>query len=520
MDDRRDEEAERDGASTLRNVAVATASTETVGRYGSANAEYVKGYTGVDQQTGQVLHKGLKKIATHTVNPDYADQNLKQQAGFAAEVAATSSKNAQNIIDGNESRVVRTDDMPQEFGNNNTVYDHAVVDADGNVISGTGSQMKFVNDYKSLMNKIAKGKGGGTNDLSRYQGVPLDLPSEQVAAAKQYCDEQAEKLLKQAAKLDELGNTELSAQKRQEAANFLQLKDKIRDSGMTSDQALFYREHPELATAMDIAKTSHGAGIQGAKIGAVVGGAVSLMSNIIAVHRDDKDLTAALVDTAIGTGKAAAVGYGTAFFGSAVKGVMQQSASSTARALSQTSLPTMAVTICLELASAITLYARGEIDGTEFLELIGEKGSGMLAGGMGAMLGQIAIPIPVVGGLIGGMVGYTLSSMLYRDTLLAFKEAKQARQELRRVEAACREAREVMDAQRIHFEKVFSEWLAAGKAELRTCMARMDLAIEQDLMDEFAASANALAACMGKTLQFATRAEFDTFMDGDETLVL
>lgn len=55
-------------------------------RFGSANAEYVKGYRGVDNVTGQRLAKGLVDIAKHKVNddPHYATQNIKQQAGFSA----------------------------------------------------------------------------------------------------------------------------------------------------------------------------------------------------------------------------------------------------------------------------------------------------------------------------------------------------------------------------------------------------------------------------------------------------
>ena len=39
------------------------AASETVSRFGSANAEYIKGFTGVDNETGQRLAKGLADIA-------------------------------------------------------------------------------------------------------------------------------------------------------------------------------------------------------------------------------------------------------------------------------------------------------------------------------------------------------------------------------------------------------------------------------------------------------------------------
>ena len=305
---------------------------------------------------------------------------------------------------------------------------------------------------------------------------------------------------------------------RKEAANYDKIATNIHDSGITTKQALFYRNHPTLATAKDIAFTSHKAGIDGAKCCAVIGGAISSVTNIIALCQDNKDLGEALKDIAIDTGKAAAVGYGTAFAGSAIKGLMQQSPSNATRALSKTGLPTMVVSITLEMGSAINRYAKGEIDGVQFLEEIGEKGSGMLASGLSATLGQIAIPIPVVGGLIGGMVGYTLNSMMYQNSLVAFKEAKLARKEYLRTKAMCEEARNQMEFYRIQFSLALDRYLVEARTELFDSLQVMDMAALSGEPDAFASAANAFAARMGNTLQFSTQIEFDGFMSADEPL--
>lgn len=77
----------------------------------------------------------------------------------------------------------------------------------------------------------------------------------------------------------------------------------------------------------------------------------------------------------------------------------------------------------------MTRYFNGEIDGVECLETLGEQGTGMIASSMFAVIGQTVIPIPVVGGLIGGMVGYALSSATYGVLVGSLKEAKLAREE-------------------------------------------------------------------------------------------
>jgi len=94
-------------------TATALANDEVVKRFGSASAEYFKGYRGVDNETGQQFAKGLADVAKFKVNPDYAQQNIKQQAGFSAEIATTSRDNAEAIINGSPIRTSRSDDLAQ-----------------------------------------------------------------------------------------------------------------------------------------------------------------------------------------------------------------------------------------------------------------------------------------------------------------------------------------------------------------------------------------------------------------------
>jgi hypothetical protein len=85
---------DRDDTETTQNIAqtgIALSTAEAVCRHGSATAELIKGYNGIDNETGQRF-KGLSDISRHKVstNPVEAAKNIKQQAGFSAEVAATS----------------------------------------------------------------------------------------------------------------------------------------------------------------------------------------------------------------------------------------------------------------------------------------------------------------------------------------------------------------------------------------------------------------------------------------------
>ena len=70
----------------VKRIIITGANTEIIQRYGSAVKEHIVLYSGVDNENGKQLVKSLKSINRQKVNPEYRKQNLKQQAGFSAEV--------------------------------------------------------------------------------------------------------------------------------------------------------------------------------------------------------------------------------------------------------------------------------------------------------------------------------------------------------------------------------------------------------------------------------------------------
>ena len=82
----------------ISKVAIEGAATETVQLYGTAGKEHLVAYSGIDNENDTELAKGLKQIAESNVNPNYKIQNIKQQAGFAAEVKYTARQNAEKTI--------------------------------------------------------------------------------------------------------------------------------------------------------------------------------------------------------------------------------------------------------------------------------------------------------------------------------------------------------------------------------------------------------------------------------------
>lgn len=494
-------------------TGVALSTDEIVNRFGSANAEYIKGYTGIDNETGQKFAKGLADIAKHKTHPDYAEANIKQQAGYSAEVATTSKDNAEAIISGSKVRTMRSDDLP-EYGKNHNVVDRVQI-LDGKIIEGSQTQMKFVGNRDQLLESIAREDG----KFARYRGTKLELPTEQFKGAEQHCRDKAQQLRFNAEQAEQNSKPDIAAKLRREADNYEQLAQDVRDCGMTTEQAIFYRTHPKIATALDIAQTSHRAGVEASKYGAAIGGCISLLQNLSAFARSEKGLEEAVTDLAADTAKAAALGYGSAFAGAAIKGGMQQSGKQTLRTLAGTSAPALAVNVCLSLSGSVKRYVTGEITEAQLLVEVGEKGAGMLSSAMMAALGQLAIPVPVVGAAIGGMIGYTLSSLFYQSALDAALGAELSRQQLERVRAIQSAARARIAEEQAALDAFTRQEIPQLRQETQQLFALVNFA-DSCSADALAAAVNQYAGLLGKQLQFKTLRDFNAFMDSDETLKL
>ncbi|HDR1806018.1 hypothetical protein [Pasteurella multocida] len=499
----------------FKNYMISAGAQEIVTRYGNAGAEFLKGLRGIDYETGIKFDRSLLTVSNYKINPDYVENNIKQQAGYSAEIAAVSKRNAESIISSDHSIHLRSEDY-LAYGKNHNIVDLIEITEDGSLVT---AQMKFVSRPDELLDKIAKGSGGGKNDLSRYlKAHYLDLPTEQVEVAKQHCEKQIHKLQKQILVLEKQGKTDIVEKYKEQIDNYKKLKEKIRDSHITSEEAKRYRLDPKWETTKDILSVSHRAGIEGAKLGAAIGGGISLISNIIATKSGNKAFSDALLDSAKDTLTSAGVGYATAFTGSVVKGLMQQSSNTIIRNLSKTGLPATIVSSCLATGKSIRLYALGEIDETELLREFGSVINSSLSTATFSMLGQIAIPIPVLGGLIGGIVGYTLTNSFYQNFLDSLNEVSRSEERYQSIAIRCQATRIIMLEYQHYLDSLFQEKL--NNLHQETITLFKSLTDPNIHIDTFTMNINQFAEFLGKELLFKDIGEFNTFMQSDKPLII
>lgn len=499
----------------LLNAAIVGGTYQTTQKYGDAVKQHFVAYSGRDNETGINLVKSLKDIAEGKINPDYEFQNISQQSGFAAEVKEVARSNAEAIINDDSTRKIRTDDLGRI---NDQLYDTLTIDKNGNIIDGTGEQIKFLGSSKDDPKGLGNAKRAfdklSSKEFKKYldNDAKIVVPPEQYQGILQEADAEINKLSSQLDRLKNSEKTEEFTKIENRIKDLKKLKENLKKASLTTEEAREARLSPKLSTAKDVLKLSHRAGLDAAQTASLIGGSVSIVKNITAVFKNEKNTGEAVRDVALDTGRAGALGYGTGFAGSIIKGAMQNSESTYIRALSKTNIAGTTVNIAITSTRILTNYFNGKIDGVQCLEMLGQEGVGMVASAMFATIGQIAIPIPVVGGLIGGMIGYALSSASYGLLLNALKEKEMAHKERMYIESVCAEHIKMIREYRLEIEKIINQYLSNKLEVFNEAFTGIKNALEIGDIDLFIENTNRITENFGGKPAFSTIDEFDKIM--------
>ncbi|MGL2905268.1 DUF456 domain-containing protein [Helicobacter pylori] len=443
--------------SNITDATIMGSTSEESALYASANREHLS-----------VLDK-LEEISKRKINPNYINQNINQQAGYSAEIKEQTHVNAHNILAGKRERIVQYDDLFSQqkaqvkklFPNyatpskNHELVDYISVDEKGNVIPNTAMQSKFVGKngeecFKKLLSK----------DYEKYfeNGAKMKIARNHYGDFQRAVNTRIKSLESYIAKQKGLGNFQKVTSLEEKLQKCKTIKAHTRPASVTKAEAIEARLNPNLSTAKDVTRVSHQAGMNAARTGALIGGGVSLVTNVYECIANGKDPEKAIKHTAIATLKGGALSYVSAFASSSLGGWMQSSANKIIQSLGKGSVPAIIVGACVANATILGRYFSGKIDKTELLKQLGKANATLVSSGAMAVAGQALIPIPVVGALIGGFVGAMLSETFFNAFLKAREEAKLARQRRIEIEKECREIIKHLEAYQNQFKEVFEKY--------------------------------------------------------------
>ncbi len=518
-------------SSNWKDSIAGMAQAEHVQRHGEAASQMIQANKGVRYHaSGMDLgHKGrsLQKISEYKLNEHMREQNIRQQAGFSAELVEEARRNQRNILEGNKVRVRTTDGIGQT---NHQQYDFVDVDENGSVIPGSGIQMKFLGVDKSgkytIIEKIVKDP-----NYEKYDTI-IKIPKDQYDGAVAYAKKQAQELHQQAEVLRSQGNLVKSEELEAKAEKYLDSVNKIQKSELTLDEARNARLQPNAFTAKEVLGSSIDAGLQAMTVAAFLSGTISLAQNMMAVISGEKDFACAVTDTLKTTAGAGASAMFVGAAGTALKASMHASKTQFIRCLGNSSAPTVVATSMLQLSKGLMKFAKGEITSEELFAELGEKSICSLAAGLGSGLGgvagsELAAGIggsmrafgSIAGGVAGGMVTYTLCSALYHNISNVLKEEKIVQERRKYLEAVCDSAVQKMDQCRVWLDEYRVQNLRKNQFVSRDFFARVDAAVAANNFDEICSGFQRLGQAYGYQMQFQDYQEFDQFMR-DEHAVL
>lgn len=265
----------------------------------------------------------------------------------------------------------------------------------------------------------------------------------------------------------------------------------------------------------------HQSGMKGGVFGATFGGGVSIVINGTSYVNGDIDLGKALVNTSIDAAKGFAGGYTVTAMS---KGMVHTSSlvfgETFAKALTKSNAPIAMAAGVISASKSLVKYAKGDIEGEELLSEISHTAITSTSAFYYGALGQVAIPIPVVGAIIGAGVGYFIGNMLHSSGLLALGEAevvKLAREQRQRIEAICLASIERSQKEQRILQNYFDTYFAERKEAFDEAFFGMDNAITTWDADQFVQSLEVINQQFGAALQFKSLSEFSTFMKSGQT---
>ncbi len=293
----------------------------------------------------------------------------------------------------------------------------------------------------------------------------------------------------------------------------------VTSSGTTYNENIFATENPELyATLRKVQSAASELGAvtaQAALAGAILGGAISLVKNGVAMNNGE----IAFKEAAIQTGKEA-VKAGCKSGGVGATGALLRMGAKEfgMQALANGSVATSVAAGAIESGVSVYQYIKGEISGEEAAQRIGQNGvSTMSSIYSGAAAGMVFGP---AGAVVGSVIGYIVASNIYQTSLAITKNAQLTKKESARVVALCEAAYTTMKSNREEFENYIEQRLKERKQDFSKCFLSIDACLEVQSYEKASFALADFALLFGKHILFKDFEKFDEFMVNDEAILI
>lgn len=241
------------------------------------------------------------------------------------------------------------------------------------------------------------------------------------------------------------------------------------------------------------------------------------VNNLIQVANGDKEFNEAVKDMGEVTSKVVVRGGTVKVITTGINNVIRNGSSQLVnKIVANSNIIVKLINVALILKDSTFKFINGEISGKEFFKEIGEKGVELVASSMGAVVGQILIPIPIIGAMIGAII----TSISCGEIFKSIKTLREHERKADYIEKLANIALAEMKKQREILEeivekelKVFDDSISNGFNQIYDSMISND-------MEGFAGGLDTILSVFNETVMFKTREEFDDFFDDENAILI
>lgn len=270
----------------------------------------------------------------------------------------------------------------------------------------------------------------------------------------------------------------------------------------------------------NIRETGHKAGKEGAKNAGVTAFATSAVFNFVDVIQGKKEVEDALLETATTATVATVSGYVVTGTMTVVAHSLTGGKSQILKTLGQANAPAKIITAISVTGKTLHDWSTGEITTQECILQLGEKGLSYATMGYSTAVGQALIPIPILGGVIGALIGTSMTSGLYSKLIQDLETKQLEREERMRIIAECKflaqEERRFKAELEAYLEEYFRDYQHCFNEAL-TCIYD---SFQSGDSEGVVKGANQITRKLGGTVNFETKSEFDVLMNSSVTFKL
>lgn len=296
------------------------------------------------------------------------------------------------------------------------------------------------------------------------------------------------------------------------------VKKRIRDNGEEAEKR--NNERLKKKTAENLFDTVNEAGKQGALNAGVTSATMSGIMNIVSVIKGEKNCKDAVEDTIKDGGKAAITGYAMGGGLTAVSQTLSYSSSKFLQFLAENNVPGQIITSVMITGDTLKKWGNGDITTQECIIELGDKGLNTITMGYSMAVGQTLIPIPIVGGAVGALVGAVLTSNLYNGLIDDLKNRQYEHEERMKKIDECKAIAEQARAFRIELQGYLDKYFDDYKQCFDSALQSIEVSFENGEADGVIMAANQITYKLGGTVKYNNVDEFKTFLDSDEDDIL